>query len=56
MRIEKEDWKYIGILILIVACIVWYKQYTGKSWFEVVADLWWLKEILIIDTPTVMVG
>ena len=56
MKIDKEHWKYIGILILIIFCIVGFQQYTGKAWSEVLADLWWLKEILIVNGPIVMFG
>jgi hypothetical protein len=56
MKPEKDDWKYIGILVLFVAGIVGYQQYTNKSWSEGLADLWWLKEILVVHGPIMNIG
>jgi hypothetical protein len=56
MKIDKEHWKYVGIVFLIIVCIIGYQQYTEKPWVEVMKDLWWLKEILIVHGPIVMVG
>jgi hypothetical protein len=56
MTFEKEDWKYIGILVFFIACIVGYQQYTGKSWYDVVVDLWWLREIIVVDGPIMNIG
>jgi hypothetical protein len=56
MKIEKDDWKYLGILILFVSCIVGYQQYTSKSWYDVLADLLWLREVLIVQGPIMNIG